>query len=202
MALGRSTMGLERSLWWVLATWFLAALVAGLIGVLARAPLPPPAFAFGLTGVCLLCVLSWPAFRMRVLSIGLASLIGFHVIRFVAGLNFLWLAQRGELAPEFALPAGWGDMVIGLSAPILLYACLPARTPRRRAALLVWNLLGLLDISMVLGNGLRIFSESPAGFAPFTRLPLSMLPTFVVPLVLVTHLLIFVKLRRLARRRY
>jgi hypothetical protein len=32
---------------------------------------------------------------------------------------------------------------------------------------------------------------------PFTHLPLSLLPTFLVPLIIATHIIIFMRIRRL-----
>ena len=49
----------------------------------------------------------------------------------------------------------------------------------------------LLDILGVLGNGTRIFVREPSFVEPFTRLPLAILPTFVVPIVIVSHVLLF-----------
>jgi hypothetical protein len=44
-------------------------------------------------------------------------LIGIQLYR-VLGLNFLVLYALGRLPAEFALPAGVGDVIVGLAAPL------------------------------------------------------------------------------------
>jgi hypothetical protein len=118
-------------------------------------------------------------------------LVLFHLTRVAAGAYFLVLYRRGVLPGEFAVVAGWGDIAAGLGALVVALACLPVRSGIHRAALLVWNVAGLIDILGVLGNGIRVFTSNPAIAQPFTSLPLAMLPTFVVPIVIVTHVLLF-----------
>lgn len=146
-----------------------------------------------LLGAAVLLVLrSAGAFRRHVRSLGPAPLVACHLIRVVAGAYFLWLYARGALPGEFALPAGWGDIVVGLGAGAVLLFAVPVSTGRKRAALLTWNALGLLDILAVPGNGMRLFRQDAAFGAPFTELPLALLPLFVVPIILATHILMFV----------
>jgi hypothetical protein len=49
----------------------------------------------------------------------------------------------------------------------------------------------LIDILLVLGNGMRLFTRDPGIGVAFTRLPLALLPTFVVPIVITSHVLLF-----------
>ena len=78
-----------------------------------------------------------------------------------------------------------------MAAVWVLLRCLPVRTSGQRLGLLVWNVAGLLDILGVLGNAVRLFVADPAFVEPFTSLPLAILPTFVVPIVIVSHVLLF-----------
>ena len=95
------------------------------------------------------------------------------------------------LPREFTAPAGWGDILVGIGAIWVLLRALPPRTAGQRLALLIWNVAGLLDIFGVLGNALRLFVKTPSFVEPFTSLPLAILPTFVVPIVIVSHVLLF-----------
>ncbi len=175
----------------VVGGWFALALLAGATGLLARAPVPPPAIALVLAAVVLLVLRGSGSVRERVRSRGLAPLVSIHLVRLLAGAYFLVLYRRGDLPGSFAVPAGWGDIAVGAGAVLVLRLCLPVRTTARRAGLQIWNTLGLADILLVLANGARHFLDDPAAMAPFVRLPLALLPTFVVPLVIASHLVLF-----------
>ena len=64
------------------------------------------------------------------------------------------------------------------------------------------ELLGLIDIVLVVANAARFWVADPAAMAPMLRLPLALLPSFLVPIVFVTHALLFNRLssRRIASR--
>lgn len=66
----------------------------------------------------------------------------------------------------------------------------------QRRALLAWNVFGLADMLLVVAGAVRLFVADPTAGAVMQRLPMSLLPTFVVPLVLASHVLLFVWLRR------
>jgi hypothetical protein len=109
----------------------------------------------------------------------------------IAGVYFLALYQQGLLPREFAVVAGWGDILVGVGAIVVLWVCLPVRTSGQRQGLLLWNALGLIDILLVLANGMRLFTRDAGLGGAFTGLPLALLPTFVVPIVITSHLLLF-----------
>jgi hypothetical protein len=181
----------RRTVVLLLAVWLAAAINVGRSGLLARLPVPPPAIAIGLTILLLLLVRVSRVARAAAWTLGPGWLVGFHAIRIAAGAYFLTLYNRGELPAAFAVPAGWGDITVGVTALIVVALCIPVRTRTQRVALLVWNAAGLVDILAVLANGARMFLGDPAIAAPFTSLPLALLPTFVVPLVIVSHVLLF-----------
>jgi hypothetical protein len=173
--------------------WLIVAIAATATGAVERSPVPPPAIAAILTiSVLLLAWLIQPV-RSAAHFIPTGALVGLHLIRIVAGANFLRLAAAGDLPTEFADVAGWGDIAVGVGAALVLAFCLPPRTAGRRRALLAWNALGLADILLVLGNGTRLFLQDGALAGPFTTLPLSLLPLFVVPLVIASHVLLFAR---------
>jgi hypothetical protein len=175
----------------VLFIWLGVAAIAGATGMLRQMPVPPPAIAVGLTILALVVIRLSPAARNAVHQLGPGPLVLFHVVRVAAGAYFLVLGARGVLPREFTTFAGWGDIIVGVAAVWVLLRCLPVRTPWQRWAFYLWNVAGLLDILGVLGNGIRLFNETPSLFEPFTTLPLAILPTFVVPIVIVSHVLLF-----------
>jgi hypothetical protein len=47
-------------------------------------------------------------------EVGLAQLTLLHVWRIPAGLLFLWYGSAGHLPPAFWIPAGSGDVLVGV----------------------------------------------------------------------------------------
>ena len=183
-----------RPLYALLLVWGALAFAAGAAGMVANSPIPPPAIVGGLTAAGLAAY--WASQRLRawVRAVPLAALIAIHLVRFV-GAWFIVLYRRGELPFAFAVPGGWGDILAAATAAALLIGAIPARTRARRGAVLAWNVFGLLDILFVVTTAARFYLADPSQLAPLTRLPLSLLPTFFVPLVVLSHLRIFGWLR-------
>ena len=175
----------------VVFVWLAVAVVVGATGALRRSPVPPPAIAVSLTIATLLVIRVSRRARTGVQQVGPGPFVLFHLVRIAAGAYFLVLGARGVLPREFTTPAGWGDILVGIGALWVLMRCLPAHTAWQRTALIVWNVAGLLDILGVLGNALRLYAKDPSFVEPFMSLPLALLPTFVVPIVIVTHVLLF-----------
>ena len=175
----------------VVFIWLGVAFVVGATGALRRSPVPPPAIAVALTIAALLVLRVSRRARAGVQGVGPGPFVLFHLVRIAAGAYFLVLGARGVLPREFTTPAGWGDILVGIGALWVLMRCLPVRTAWQRMALIVWNVAGLLDILGVLGNALRLYARAASFIEPFMSLPLALLPTFVVPVVIVSHVLLF-----------
>jgi hypothetical protein len=94
------------------------------------------------------------------------------------------------LDADFARIAGWGDIVSGVVA---LFAAAFVGRPLERQVVRTWNVIGLVDIVLVVLTAQRIllFSDHPETMALFTQFPFPLIPLFVVPLVIATHLLVF-----------
>lgn len=173
------------------AGWFLVALFVGETELLSRLPGPAPQLTlFGLTFGLLSAFWLSRSFRASIDHLSLRALIGLHLVRFV-GIYFLVLQNRGELPRLFATTAGWGDIVVALGALGLIIA--PALQNSSRAVF-IWNMLGLIDILVVVATAAGIaYADRPA-MSALTRLPLSFLPTLVVPLIITSHVVVFVRL--------
>ncbi|HEU5322206.1 MAG TPA: hypothetical protein VFX28_15490 [Methylomirabilota bacterium] len=175
------------------SAWFLAALVAGAAGVLDALPPPFPQAVVVAVVVALLAALRLSeVFRTWAMTVDLRVLVLVHVSRLV-GLYVLVLAGRGELPASWAVPAGWGDVVVALLA-LALVLFVPLDTRGGRAALLAWNVLSLVDILLVVAGVARIALADPYAMRPLLWLPLALLPTFLVPLIIFTHVLLFARL--------
>lgn len=179
----------------ILGLWLLIALAVGASGVLA--PLAPPVavvIIIGLTALALVLALRVSPVREWVAALEPRWLVAFHLTRFV-GFYFLVLYDRGELPRGFALYGGWGDIIVATFAALLLLFIPGLSTRRDRSLVGIWNTLGLIDILAVVTTAVRSGIADPASMAALLRLPLSLLPTFVVPIVIATHALLFLKLR-------
>jgi hypothetical protein len=103
------------------------------------------------------------------------------------------LCQRGQLPCAFATRAGWGDIVVAVLASAVVAAM---RTQFGTKLLVVWNTIGLIDIILVVFSALRFGLKDWQSMHILRELPLSLLPTFFVPLIIASHVLIFVRLAR------
>ena len=131
-------------------------------------------------------------------------LIGVQLYR-ALGVIFLILYATGKLPGLFAWPAGLGDVVVGVLAPVVAIAY--RLGPRENTYLVsAWNLFGLADLVVAVTAG---FLTSPSPFQLFafdlpnelvTEFPLVLIPVFLVPLSVLLHIASLAKLRRDALR--
>lgn len=179
----------------MLLGWVCLAL--GLSGWLHEASAPAvAATVWTLTALVLLACWKIAPIRVWTLSIPLRWLVLFHLTRLFAGAYFLVLCQRGQLPCGFATPAGWGDIIVAVFALAVIAA---KRTEFARRLLLVWNTMGLIDIIFVVFSALRFGLRDWQSMRALRELPLSLLPTFLVPLIIASHVVIFVRLARTSR---
>jgi len=166
--------------------WLGVAVGVGASGVLAALRPPGPQLILATLTVALLLAgaLVGP-FRRWAETVDLRAVVALHLTRFV-GVYFLMLYGRGELPYAFAVPAGVGDIVVAALALILLVAVRPTG-PWGRPLYLGWNALGMLDILGVVATAAVQGVTEPGSMAVLTRLPLNLLVTFLVPLIIASH---------------
>ena len=175
--------------------WFLLALIVGATQLLASIPPPfPQGVLFFL--VILLLVLFWKAnvFRNWSLSVDIRILLLIHITRFV-GIYFLILYSRGKLPYDFAIIGGWGDIVVAVTALLILLFS-PTRGLIGLVIYFIWNLFGFIDILFVVATAGRLAMADPHSMKELTKLPLSLLPTFLVPFIIYSHIVIVIRLWR------
>jgi len=188
---GKLTAGL-------LAAWFLFALVGSAMGLFNNA-VGGIGVAVGVAAfVPLLGFLLWfgtsRGFRQFVLSLNPRALTLTHVFRLI-GFTFVLLEAKNLLPAVFALPAGYGDMAIGATATLVAWKL---ADPEHRGSFIFWQLLGMADLvtAVSLGTTAQLLSPHGATTALMTVLPLSLIPTFFVPLFLMFHVISIVQARR------
>ncbi len=177
----------------LVTVWLLAAVVAGVSGLISSLVPPfPQAVLFGLVIMQLLGFAFSPGFKNWCLSVDVRALVLFHLTRFV-GIYFLILHSEGRLPYDFAVPGGWGDIVAAAVAFILVILVKPVRKTGW-ALYLLWNLFGLIDILFVVLTAARLALSEPGSMIELLKFPLSLLLTFVVPIIIFTHIVIFIRL--------
>jgi len=185
----------------ILVVWFLLALGGSLLGVFDSEPRPPILLGLGAV-VPVAGFVTWyltsAQFRQLVSTLDLRILTVAQTWR-VGGIVFVILYLQGALPGVFALPAGWGDFAIGITAPLVAWYWKP---PFPSRLFVVWNVLGTLDLVMAVTLGV-LASATPVGVLSgdvSTRLmgqfPLSLIPTFAVPLLLIFHLISLLRVRQ------
>ncbi|MCA1732155.1 MAG: hypothetical protein LC732_00970 [Acidobacteria bacterium] len=187
----------SRTVFTALTVWFFAAFVLSAMGYV-RGALPLGIVA-SLTVACGIALLSSESAQKIAAHGSLRGMVGFHLIRILAGIAFLSEAAAGRLPRSLAIGAGFGDIVVGLLAIPLLVFAFPIDTELKRRVVLAWNAVALADILLVLIGGAAMIGARSDAQLRMTELPMSLLPTFVVPLVLVTHGIIFWRLLRKER---
>lgn len=185
----------------VLPLWFVVALALSSAEVFRGDRVPTIEFGI-FTPVVIGLVWLWrseTAIRL-IDAIPQSWLVGIQFYR-VLGLIFLLLNAEGSLPSLFALPAGNGDVMVGLLAPVVAVAYARGVVGRE---LLVrgWNILGLLDLAVAITTG---FLTSPSPLQMFSfdapnelidAYPLVLVPVFGVPLAVLLHVASLVKLGR------
>ena len=185
----------------VLIGWFLLALALGLAGSYRPAPDAIPTIQYGIfIPVFIGAWLIWrsPAVGRIIDAVPQPWIVGVQLYR-ALGVIFPILYVTGKLPGLFAWPAGIGDVVVGLSAPLVALAY--ARNPIRNAGWVkAWNAFGILDLTVAVTTG---FITSPSALFSYeppneliTVFPLVLIPVYLVPLSILLHLASLKKLRR------
>jgi hypothetical protein len=96
------------------------------------------------------------------------------------------------LPASFAIPAGYGDIAVGLTAPLVSYA-LAHNKPYARGLAIAWNCFGLLDFAVALGTGIAFIAPHIRQLAmaghPVSYLDyILIIPGFIVPILTLTHM--------------
>ncbi len=119
-------------------------------------------------------------------------LVAVHTWR-VVGIAFLWGVSQGILPPAFGIPAGVGDILIGVTAIPFAYF-LRKGYSWSKYALVIWSVLGIADLVNAISLGLITAPELPG--STMTTFPWVLIPTMGVPLALILHGITLYRLRR------
>jgi hypothetical protein len=178
----------------LLFIWLAAASAAGASGrVAALQPPLPQLIVIGLAMI-LLALERWTVWlREWVAATDTRAFVALHITRFAVGVVFLEMGRQGRLPTAFSAPAGWGDVVVGIFAGWLVLGG-GVTSPARHKLYHAWNLVGLIDLLLVIANAARLAMAAPDAMAGLLDFPMSVVPTVLVPILLATHAWIFLKL--------
>jgi hypothetical protein len=186
----RAATAVVLLLWFALVTWL--AQKNAFLGPPGGVPVAL-ILAFATPVATFLAAYRWSAgMRRFVLGADLRLVVSFHAWR-TLGFGFIALHLYGVLPGVFAWPAGLGDIAVAAAAPWLAHRLGREPAYARSAAFRAWNWLGLLDLTVALGTGALGSGLVPAlvahnvTTAPMAMLPLSWVPTFLVPLMVMLH---------------
>jgi hypothetical protein len=118
-------------------------------------------------------------------------LIAVHTWRIV-GIVFLWGMTQGLLDPAFAIPAGVGDILIGITAiPFAIF--LWKGYSWSKYAVVVWSVLGIADLINAVTLG--VITNPDFSTSTMATFPWILVPTVGVPLALALHGITLYRLR-------
>jgi hypothetical protein len=180
----------------VLFAWFALVFFLAGQGVFSSAvnqQVPLIGFAIGIPiiiGSVLMTTLR--SVREIIAAVPQSWLVRFQFYR-VLGVVFVILYMAGRLPGIFAVPAGYGDVLVGLTA--LFVAAAEARHQAgRNQRVTLWNLFGLADLVIAIATG---FLSAPTRFQIFSldapniligSFPLVLIPIYAVPLSVLLHI--------------
>ncbi|MCH6574393.1 MAG: hypothetical protein IH795_04185 [Bacteroidetes bacterium] len=137
-------------------------------------------------GLLLLLV---PGFRAVVDRVDVSWLMAIQTFR-VFGYIFLILFDLNMLSKWFALGAGYGDILVGLLAPVATYLWVQ-KTRHAKSFAIFWNVLGIIDFLVIAVPLYLISLPALNNVGPNSELmnyfPMVMIPTFIAPFFIVLH---------------
>ncbi|MDP8915396.1 MAG: hypothetical protein M3M83_02745 [Thermoproteota archaeon] len=111
----------------------------------------------------------------------------------IVGIAFLWGMTQGILDPAFAIPAGIGDILIGVTAiPFAIF--LWKGYSWSKYAVIVWTVLGIADLVNAVTLGL--ITNPDFSTSTMTTFPWILVPTVAVPTALILHGITLYRLRK------
>lgn len=193
-----------------LALWLGLIVLLGSRGAfVGNADSPPLPMFFGLAiplAVFFVAYFGWRELRTFILGADLRLVSTIQAWRW-GGLGFVSLYANGVLPALFALPAGLGDMAVGVTAPWIVLQLVrnPSFAASRRYTM--WNILGIVDFVVAVSMGILCSGFFPGitklvggvTTSPMARLPLILIPAYMVPIFIMLHLTALFQARQLAR---
>ncbi len=196
-----STPPQYKTVFGVLVAWLVLQMSIALTGFYLDTMSLPPRFAFGVvpTLVAIIALFLTEKGKYFIENLDLHALTLMHIVRIPVELVLLWLFKNGQF-PEIATFEGRNfDIIAGITAPFIAYFGFTKHVLSPKI-IMAWNILCLcLLVNVVTHAALSI--ETPFqkfGLEQPNRavlyFPFVWLPSFIVPLVLLSHLVVLKRL--------
>ena len=159
--------------------------------LIAAVLIPPIAFA--------ILYRSIPSVQQWTESLELTTIVAMQAWRVIGGtFVFLWLI--GDLPAAFAIPAGFGDVAVGIGAALIV-TNVANQTPGWQSNVRYLIFFGMLDFVAALATGvltrqgLPLYFEGAPSADIMQSLPMVFIPGFIVPGFIILHMIAWIKLR-------
>ncbi len=186
--------------------WFSVVYALGKMSFFAKIPLFAPNMVLGFLFLSIVLKSLYDSKTMQAIAqaMPMHMVIGVQTLR-VGGYVFFTLYAMNLLPAAFAFPAGIGDIIVGLSAPLVALLYFLKKRYAVRIAI-IWNVVGILDLVVAIGVGILAYPR-PAQILPIlptavstdilSLFPMVLIPLFAVPLGFFLH---FLSLRILLKK--
>jgi hypothetical protein len=185
---------IAKKVTWISAIWIGASILFTTSGIFQKLPVfVIPLLIWAPVLVCAVAVMVSNDLRRWLQTTSMKGMVAFHAVRILAGAMFLVRFYEGTLIGKFAWPAAIGDILVGIGALFVTYRYFPWKSSKQGTGIIIWNVLGLLDILgvFVRAQSILFFGEGISAMHAFFLFPGPLLPTWIVPWVLITHGAIF-----------
>lgn len=162
---------------------------------------PPVVLLFLFGGSALLWALAWltPLGRRLTEATPLSAIAAFQIPRIVGGVFLIgWLA--GDIPALFAIPAGVGDILAGITGWQASRALAQGR-PEARRLLIRATVTGIVDFALAVVLGIvtspgvaHLFAQDAPNI--INDYPLVMFPAYIVPIFLGFHFIAIARMRK------
>lgn len=187
-------------LMWLLALiWFPVQILLSANGFYLDTTSMPPHFALAIVPpVIFIAYLASFRGKMLVVATSLKHLTLLHTIRIAVEVVLLFLFQMGEIPQLMTFEGSNPDILSGITAPLVWLAYQKGLVGNR--GLFVWNIVCL---GLLLNIVVRAILSAPTPFQQFAfdqpnvgllKSPYVLLPAFIVPAVLFSHVAAMLKL--------
>ncbi len=153
----------------------------------------PKGFPLMMAGSLLVTIFTY--YLVDVSKINLNALLAIHLVRIPVEL-VLYELYLSDLVPKQMTFEGWNmDIWMGISAALILVYQRLTRKKLPKKLMIIWNVLGIIILSIVVVLGILsaplpiqqfAFQNPNVGLLIF---PYCYLPTFIVPIVYISHIL-------------